>query len=42
VEKRSRVRHATDDTVIARKSSACCVDKATQTLSEYAIIIDFI
>jgi hypothetical protein len=44
VEKRGRIRHVTDDTagIIGRKCSACIIDKATETLSEYVIIIDFL
>ena len=44
MEKNGRVRHATDNTtgIIGRKCSACCMDKATETHSEYVMIIDFL
>jgi hypothetical protein len=40
--KHSRIRHATGDDIMERNLSACCIDKAKETLSEYVIIIDFL
>jgi hypothetical protein len=40
--KHGRISHATDDDIMGRKLSACRIDKAKETLSEYVIIIDFL
>jgi hypothetical protein len=43
VEKYGRTRHATGDNmhVIGRMRTACWITKATDTHSEYAVLIDF-
>jgi hypothetical protein len=41
VEKYGTARQATDDNIIRRMSFACWVTKATDTRSEYVILIDF-
>jgi hypothetical protein len=41
VENYGRARHATDDSIIRRKDFACWISKATDTHSEYVILIAF-
>ena len=41
VEKYGRARQATDDNIIRRMRIACCIPKATDTHSEYVILIAF-
>jgi hypothetical protein len=41
VEKYGRAGQATDDSIIRRMRSACWITKATETHSEYAILIAF-
>ena len=39
MEKYGRARQATDDNTIRRMRFACCITKATDTYSEYVIIL---
>jgi hypothetical protein len=41
VEKYGTVRQATDDNTIRRMRFACCITKATDTHSQYVILIAF-
>jgi hypothetical protein len=41
VQKYGTVRQATDDNIIRRMRFACCITKATDTHSEYVILIAF-
>jgi hypothetical protein len=41
VEKYYRAGQATDDNIIRRMRFACCIPKATNTHSEYVILIAF-
>jgi hypothetical protein len=41
VEKYGRARQATDDNIIRRMRFACCITKATDTHSQYVILIAF-
>jgi hypothetical protein len=41
VEKYGTARQATDDNIIRRMRFACCINKATDTHSEYVTLIAF-